>query len=198
VALVLALLVVFPYADTFRNTTDIGAFDFQGVDPLVEKGDYDAFQQLLNAELYVAEEGHTFGRQALGTLLFWIPRRFWGDKPVHSGEIVSEAMGYSHTNRAMPLWGEAFLDGGLPLVLLAFVAYGFLSGALERGFVVEHRDDSLIAVFVPVLAGYQLFLLRGALMSAFAYLVPIVALIAIATRRARAETGLRATRRPGS
>ncbi len=182
VVLTIMLLVVFPYADVFRVEVNLDRFHFTGLEPLVKKGDYDAFQQLMNGIVHVQQNGHTHGQQMLGAALFWVPRRFWPGKPLSSGEMVAETMGYSHVNLAMPLWGEAYLDAGVPLVFFVFLLYGALVGAVERVWLDTRVWRTLGRFLAPIVAAYQFLLLRGALMSAIAYLAPIIVLLALATR----------------
>ena len=99
----------------------------------------------------------------------------------------------------MPLWGEAYLDGGLPFTAIILLVYGLMLGTAERRFVdfLSRRRPApeSYAVLVPVLAAYQIFLLRGALMSCFAYLVPVVLLLVVATKpqNAAQESNSRST-----
>lgn len=184
VAIGVGLLIVFPYADLFRSTTDVSKVYERDYDPITQKGDYDCFQQLANAVDYVGENGLAYGRQAAGTLLFWVPRRFWTGKPIQSGVLVAEWVGYEYTNLSMALWGEAFMDGGLLLVALVLFLYGYGTATLERIFLERQRDrDSLTAMLVPMVAAYQIFFLRGSLMSTFAYFVPIFLLLFLTSRR---------------
>lgn len=182
--LLLTLLFVFPYTDVFRSGVNLSHYEGMEWTPLTDKGDYDAFQQLMNAVLYVDENGHTWGRQAVGALLFWVPRAFWPDKPNHSGELVGQDAGYNYTNLSMPLWGEAYLDAGLLGLVLIFFSYGLLLRKCEEVYVRSASElGPLGMVLIPLLAAYQLFLLRGTLMSATAYLAPIVAILWICSRR---------------
>jgi hypothetical protein len=183
VLLAAALLVVFPYADAFRNTVDVRNLAAAAGEPIASGGDYDAFQQLMNGRTYVDEHGYTFGRQLLGALTFWIPRQLWSGKPKPTGAFVAESVGYDFTNLSMPLWGEAYVDGGLLLVVLAFAGYGFVTQRLEGEFLRRGLDDErILSLLVPLLAAYQIILLRGALMSAVANLVPVLACLLLVTR----------------
>jgi hypothetical protein len=181
--LTLALLLVFPYADLFRHDVDPGQFEFRGLEPVAAKADYDAFQQLLNAVAFVDENGLRGGRQLAGTLLFWVPRAWWPAKPLASGMLVAEFSSYLYTNLSMPLWAEAYLDGGFLAVALAFLLFGCLSETLEAGYLADGSRSTLFHILLPMLAGFQLFLLRGALMPAVAYLTPLLLGVLLATRR---------------
>jgi len=187
-AIMLLFLFVFPFADLFRSTTNIDKLALQVSsnisNPLVNKSDYDSFQQIINTTEYVEDHGIAFGKQMLGTLMFWVPRNLWSSKPTPSGVVVAEYKGYEYTNLSMPLWGEAYMDGGLLGVILIFVTYGFFTSVIENIYIKNYSSGpNFLNTFVPVYAAYQLFMLRGTLMSAFAYFMPIVIFMFIATKR---------------
>lgn len=183
--LTLTLLLIFPYADLFRNP-DSNLTTQPIFSQLINNGDYDAFQAIVNTLEYVSANGITFGMQALGPLLFWFPRSWWEGKPVSSGEIVAEYMGYPYTNLSSPLWAEAYINLGILGVVVAIFAYGFLSNLLEQKYLsYKNQPLYLLNLLVPLLAAYQIYLLRGALIAAFAYLVPIVGYLLLAARRRR-------------
>jgi len=187
-AILLSLLFVFPFADMFRSTTNIDRLVLQESsninNPLVNKSDYDSFQQILNTTEYVEDHGIAFGKQMFGTLLFWVPRNLWSGKPNPSGVEVAEYKGYEYTNLSMPLWGEAYMDGGILGVIIVFVIYGFIVSAIEYIYINFYSSGpNFLNTFVPVYAAYQFFMLRGTLMSAFAYFMPIVIFMFIATKR---------------
>jgi hypothetical protein len=190
--LLAALILVFPHADLFRNRVDPEAVGDIGLTVNLQTMDFDAFQQLMNAGLYVSANGVSFGRQLLGALGFWMPRSVWTTKPLPSGQLVAMESGYQFTNLSMPLWGEAYLDGSYVAVVFMFAAYGFFLSKTERHYL---RSAEMLgtagAVGVPIVAAYQLFLLRGALISGVAYLVPIIAMLALCTRRISRASVLR-------
>ena len=168
----LLFIVVFPYTDLFRNNLD-GDIQTAGIsDIFVQKGDYDAFQMSLNAVEYVGANGTTHGKQLLGALLFWVPRSLWEAKPLSSGQLLGEASGYFYTNLSCPLWAEGYLNGGLSGVVLLFAVYGFVSRRLQSKYEESRRLStmSIYRIIVPFLSAYQVFLLRGDLMNALAYM----------------------------
>jgi hypothetical protein len=185
--IIILLLFIFPFADMFRYSINIDKSVLQESgsisEPLIKKGDYDTFQQLINTTAYVEDNGIAFGNQMLGTLLFWVPRNVWSGKPVPSGVMVAAYKGYEYTNLSMPLWGEAYIDGGILGVILIFVIYGIIVSVIENIYINNYANvPNFLNVFVPVYAAYQLFMLRGTLMSAFAYFIPIVMFLFIATK----------------
>ena len=186
--LIILLIFVFPFADLFRNTFDVKLSQRIASttveNELIRKGDYDAFQQILNTEKYVQHNGFTYGKQLLGTLLFWFPRSVWEDKPIPTGQLVADYSGYSYTNLSLPLWGELYIDGGIALVIVLFWLYGALVGMMEDYYVRSQQNyPTYLNAFVPLYAAYQFFLLRGTLMSAFGYLVPVLLCMYICTSK---------------
>jgi hypothetical protein len=189
------LLAVLPFADLFRRSLDVHLRDNIAagvVNTLATKVDYDAFQQTLNAVEFTEAEGIAFGRQLIGAALFWVPRSFWANKPIASGEIVGLHHGYATTNLSMPLWAEFFIDGGVVMVFAGFCIYSITLNAIERPTLRGSLDSAVLhPVVLAILAVYQLYFLRGSLMIAVAYLVPVLGCLflcsapASATRRAR-------------
>lgn len=166
-------LFVFPYADIFRYDTEIQV-DIENLNTqLSTDGDYDAFQQLLNIKLFVEGNGYSFGNQLAGAVLFWVPRSLWESKAYGTGALVAEYSGYSYTNLSAPLWGEFYIDFGLIGVLFFFYIYGFFTAKLQNIFKYskEYRILNSYQIIIPILAAYQIFLLRGELLSTVSYLI---------------------------
>ena len=186
--LISALLLVFPYTDIFRY--EGSSLSLQPVVGQLSSADYEIFQQLANTIIFVSASGVTFGYQLLGALFFWVPRGVWPNKPYGSGQLVGEYLGYQHTNLSSPLWAEAYINAGLIGVILTLLLWGFVSSLLQNLYIASYENaTSLIAVLVPILAAYQIFLLRGDLQNGTAYLVPIVAYLFLAGKVTRAEYG---------
>lgn len=178
--LIFALLVVFPFADLFRYSLDVNLTErLAATSPIREftkKADFDAFQMTANAVSVMEKSDHRLGRQLGGALLFWAPRSIWPQKPIATGQWIAEQKGYRFTNLSSPLWVEFYVDGGWFLLVIGFVGYGYLVRTLDRWHARSHimGEVSVVSVLVPIFAGYQFFLLRGALMSAVAYFAPIL------------------------
>jgi hypothetical protein len=192
-ALLVGLIVVFPLSDLYRYTMDTNLAERTAASgvakELGEKADYDSFQQILNSVSFVESSGTTNGRQLLGSLLFWVPRSVWSNKPVSTAELVATEQRYAFTNLSMPLWGEFYVDGGLPLVLVGFVFYGALIGGLDRGFSrgsSESRGTRML--LCCTWAAYQMFLLRGSLMVAMSWLLPMLLCLVAITKRVPATS----------
>jgi hypothetical protein len=154
------------------------------------------FAQVHTAVEYVDRDGHRFGRQLLGSALFLVPRTLWTGKPVDTGDLMHDAVGYpTRLNQSSPLWTEFYVDGGFLLVILGFLGYGWISARLQRRLDEQH-PFSLGAVLVPILAGYQLYVLRGSLLGATPRLAVLLGLVFLTTSTVGARTAVPS--RPGS
>ena len=189
--LVFALLFVFPFVDLFRNTLDARLSDrvaqSSTVKELTENGDFDAFQMIVNSVSVVDRSGYQLGRQIGGAFLFWVPRSMWPDKPIATGQWVAENNGYGFTNLSSPLWAELYVDGGWLLLIVGFVGYGYLVRTIDRWHALSSRvgTPQVVSIIVPIYAGYQFFLLRGALMPALAYFTPMLLVALLCSLRIR-------------
>lgn len=170
IGLLVALLFVFPLADAFRyDERDFTVAPLS--QDLVRSPDFSMYQQELNAQLYVRESGHTLGRQALGAVFVFVPRRWWPDKPIATGDLISRT---TVLNASDSLWAEAYVDGGYGAVFLFFLLYGRTTFLMERAYL--HRVKGVVSaavVFVPLFAGFQILILRGSLQPVIGELVPV-------------------------
>ena len=166
VGLLFSGIIVFPYADYFRYT-DTRYRSIAGIETLVTKGDYDAVQMTQASVDYSERVGHAKGGQIVGALLFWYPRSWWPTKPNDTGIVLGRYYGSANWNLSCPLWGELYLDFGLPGVLLVFLGLGWFSGRADRALATGSGlagSKGLLRVGVPVMAGYQVIIVRGSLL----------------------------------
>lgn len=168
----MVLLFLFTSLDLFRVTTDSVELDLSGPgETLVSDGTYAMFQMELNGIEYVAQNGNTGGRQLLGTLLVFVPRSVWVDKPIATGQVIDVLL------RSATAWTELETDFGPVGVLLFFVAYGYGSSALTRRGAVA-SPGALHAV-IPMIAVYQIALLRGSFLPIVGIGYQVVALVVV-------------------
>ncbi|CAN7327482.1 hypothetical protein [Knoellia sp. LjRoot47] len=173
-----AAILLFPFMDRFRYSDGAGPTveASSWLDPLTIK-DYDQMAMFANAISYVAEEGHTWGRQFVGALFFFVPRSVWSGKSHDTGVVLGEYLGTNNTNLSAPLWTEIWIDFAPLGLMAAFFVYGYLSAKVDRAFSasVASRDPmSIAAVVVPVVAGYQFIVLRGSMLQATGRLAVII------------------------
>ena len=175
-----ASLVVFPYLDKFRYADGSSTVEQDlSVLELISVKDYDQTVMTASAVDYVRTgPGHTYGRQLAGSAFFWVPRSIWADKPQDTGVVLAQEMGAINLNRSAPLWAETYLDLGAGGMLAAFVLVGWASA---RGDLLYRRRTArpatardpagqpvaaIVAIGVPLVAGYEFILLRGSLLQA--------------------------------
>ncbi|RKN45907.1 hypothetical protein [Streptomyces hoynatensis] len=194
---VVIALLVFPFSDRFR-------YDEEGrrpvetdslLEPLVVK-DYDQVGMLANTITYARDgNGHTYGRQVAGAALFFVPRSVWEGKPQDTGFLVGGWMGTDSANLSSPLWAELWLDFGPLGMLGGFLAVGWLAGRTDARYVRRTVDDpspgNVLAVVVPVIAGYSFILLRGSLLQAAGRMgIALLCVAFVATLRDRPASRL--------
>lgn len=170
VAFLAGLLLLFPLADSFRNAGPVDV-KFQ---PLVSltTGDFDGLVQTMNTTRYVDAEGVTWGGQAAGVALFWVPRSMWEGKPIDTGGLVAQSAGYKFTNMSAPLWAEMFINGGWLLLVVGGLAFGWWVRRWDDRAVASGAVTGPLAAILPF---YLIILLRGSLLQAMAYLAVLVA-----------------------
>lgn len=186
VAAVAAAILLFPFMDRFRYADGANPRleATSWLDPLVLK-DYDQMAMLANAVSFAGDQGHTWGRQLLGAVLFPVPRALWAGKPRDTGVVLGEWLGTQNVNLSAPLWAEVWLDLTMAGVVAAFLLYGFVSARVDLAFTANDDPLSLVSVIVPVAAGYQFILLRGSLLQAMgrvAVFLVVVMAISVAVR----------------
>lgn len=186
-ALILGLVLVFPYADLFRASNNASLSDriqkYENRFPLATKVDYDSFQQIVNGIRMVERDGFEYGKQLLGATFFWVPRSVWTTKPEPTGPLIAERNSYTFTNLSAPLWIEFYVDGGWILVLVGFAAYGYVVRRLDYARQGATSRTAPAYVFATIYSGYQIFLLRGSLLPAVAYITPIIPIIWLCSTR---------------
>lgn len=166
------LLFLFTSLDLFRVTSDRVELDLSGPgESLVSDGTYAMFQMELNGVEYIAREGHTNGRQLLGSLLVFVPRAFWEDKPIATGQLIDVLL------RSATAWTELETDFGPVGVVLFFVAYGYGSAALTRSGALA--QPGVVHALLPMLAVYQIALLRGSFLPIVGIGYQILALVVV-------------------
>ncbi|MER5629094.1 hypothetical protein CP967_06575 [Streptomyces nitrosporeus] len=169
---VVGALVLFPYADRFRYDDEgyrppesASAFE-----PLATK-DYDQTVMFANTISWVDARGHTYGRQLAGSALFFVPRAVWSGKPEDTGVRVGEWMGMRMTNLSAPLWTEFWVDFGAAGMVGGLALIGYAAARTDRRYALAVTragpgPGGVLAIAVPLIAGYTFILLRGPLLQA--------------------------------
>lgn len=181
-----AFMIVLPFLNAYRNepfsSVSIAMALRDTIDRLPDmwlEGDYDAYAMLTMTLDHVKNHGMTWGRQLLGTALFWVPRVFWPNKPIGSGAFVAETRGFSFTNLSCPLPAEGLINYGVVGVFLFALVCGCVMRVLDEAYWVGvDRSGKCVRrydILYPIICIMFFFVSRGDLMSSFAYMVAYVA-----------------------
>lgn len=171
---IVAFLFIFPIADAFRRTeVRVGRSGF--FEEYRGNPDYDSFWQIANALSYWVDGLVEPGRQLMGSLLFWVPRSVWGDKPVDTGIMLAQYRGYSFENLSAPAWAEMLVNGGVVAVVLGFLVLGPFLATMDARMRLVFFANGWWAITGAVLPVYMTILLRGSLLQATGTLVVSIA-----------------------
>jgi len=154
-SIVLALFAIYPIANVFRSA------DAEPEPLSLSSIDFDGFQQLVNAQQYVEENGHPLGIHVVSAALFVVPRSIWEDKSRPASIDVAENRGYAFTNLSLPVFGEFYLDLGFPGAVVLMYGWGRLWRRLDDDWLVGLTAGG--ARLVPYLAIAQIGIIRGPL-----------------------------------
>jgi len=175
----LPLLELGRVATELRDISEIALPDWRLV---VASGDFDAYAMILATREYARTAGITWGMQALGVALFWVPRSLWPTKPIGSGAEVAEFLRLPHTNVSSPLQAEGLINLGYPGVVVFAVLFAAVIAGVDRHYWSMSRQHGAPAqVVYPFLVGMTFFLSRGDLLSGVAYVSGIIAAALVVT-----------------
>lgn len=170
-----AFLIVFPASNCYRRETfTFVMFGESLMDALLNlpRGfcavDYDAYSMVARTLQYVASFGATAGYQLLGALLFFVPRTIWPSKPEGSGNFVGAAQGQTVLNISSPLPAEGVVNFGVAGLVVFAAVTAIACRNVDRWFV---NSDSPLRLFYPFACLLLFFIMRGDLLSSFAYTV---------------------------
>ncbi|WP_160110360.1 hypothetical protein [Caballeronia arvi] len=158
---------------------------------------YDAWANTVAVVEIVNAEGFYWGKQVAGAILFFVPHTVWSDKPLSTGILIGEFLSGNYSmwfvNLSAPLPAEGYLDFGWAGVVL----YGVLLGSVSRCIDALLDSSPLWRAMGLYLSFYMVFLLRGALMVAVAYVVPVLLTfylvsVLLVSREKKVENGDRA------
>lgn len=186
--LILAFLIAFPALNVFRYA-ELGAVNiFETIANIFKnfyegylEGHYDAYSMLCSIIKYIDLHGITFGKQLLGCILFFVPRAIWPTKPIGSGAMVAEELGYSFANLSCPLIAEFVINFGYIGVVIGSVLFAVIARKSDDLYTSSKRG-MFLECFYPVGVMFLFFILRGDLMSSFSYFVAFFAVYYAGTK----------------
>lgn len=165
VSAIVGLIFLFPLADAFRSPV-VKVFRDGFFGEYKSNPDYDAFWQIANAYSFVLDGLVHVGQQALGSLLFWVPRALWADKPVDTSILLANYRGYSFTNLSAPLWAEFLVNGGIPLLVVGFLLTGYFLRVMDKRLLPAFAAAGYWVIVGAIFPVYMTILLRGSFLQA--------------------------------
>jgi oligosaccharide repeat unit polymerase len=171
-----AVLLAAPVADVFRSINHSDDVDLGENFNLayVFSGHFDAFHNLAQV---VELDYSSKGWQVVGVLLFWVPRAIWEGKPLGTSFDFADFAGYGARNISFTLPAEFYVDYGVCGIIVGM----FLVGMLYRQMDVllsSRQEPGSIASYVFAISHFELsvlglYLIRGSVLSSFAYTVGV-------------------------
>ena len=167
------LFLVMPFLDKFRYFNP-ETFDWSIDLDFLNHGHFDAYQNFVRV---IEIDFVTYGQQLVGALRFFIPRGIWEEKPVGSGATLSYEAGYDFSNISMPFMAEGYVNFGIFGVILFMFSLGVVISNIDRisWKLKKNQINHFILYYYYFLFGMIFFVMRGDLMSSFAYTVGLTA-----------------------
>ena len=132
---------------------------------------YDAAAESVAILDYVETNGFSFGTQLMGTIFFFVPRSLWDEKPISTGMLIGDYLMSNYSmwfnNLSAPLPMEGYIDFGV---------FGVIFYAILLSMVIAYLEylstkDRYWLYFNVYFSFSIFFLMRGALLPAYAYLL---------------------------
>ena len=162
----LGILLAFPLFNNFRYLYQRNfSFNYQ----LFDTAHFDAFQ---NFVFLLDEKIITNGRQLMGSVFFFVQEAQWKDRPMGTGTLLAERLGYSYSNVAMPFLGEGYANFGYFGIFLFLVLITVFNAFMDYRYA-RGRMTNLLKIFFYLFLGFEFYLLRGDLYSSIKIIVSI-------------------------
>lgn len=167
-SIVFGLLILFPFLNNFRDLSSDQEIRIGLNLEMFNEGHFDSYQ---NFAFIVSDNIITWGRQLLGVILFWVPRSLWPSKPIGSGAHLAEEINLGFDNISANYFAEGYVNFGFIGILLFLIILAYFSARFDKMYW-EHAvksNKSFFKVIYYILLGMLFFMLRGDLLSSFAY-----------------------------
>ena len=164
--MLISLFVIFPFLDNFRH--------FNGDIKLKLSLSYLDSMNLDASQIFMATiktNTITYGNQLLGALFFFIPRSLWSTKPVGSGHYLVTSNEGWFTNVSMPFFSEGYINFGYIGIFVFVAIFALMCSYLDDSY--WKQKVSLQSGYYLIILGAIIFIMRGDLMSSFAFTVGI-------------------------
>lgn len=167
-SLIFPMLFSFKYHDI--NYFIKNGFQLNTMNDAYNSVDYDAYSLVPSSIIYVQNNGIVNGKQLLGTVLFFIPRQFWNNKPNPTGDLIARARNQSFTNISCPFISEGYVNFGIFGTVVFQIILALICVKLDYNYWYNKNSNILLRILYPFLMGFLIYFLRGALHPAVVYL----------------------------
>ncbi|WP_414717309.1 hypothetical protein [Telluribacter sp.] len=174
----LLFIIFFPISSIFTHSSIYGwgnILSYRTIDIIISHFSqlhFDAWSNLTATLEYVHQYNFTFGNQLLGTFLFFFPRSMWPNKPIPSGVEIGNYLINNHgmwfNNLSNPIVAEAYIDFGIPGIILYSIILSYV--VFKLGTYIIQKNNLIIRNAAIYTSISLIFILRGSLMPAFAYI----------------------------
>lgn len=188
IIIMIAMIFIFPLMANITHSktglSNLSNKDFYYNDNMF----YDQFKELhfdawsnLNTDIQMVNNNDfPIGTQFVGSMLFFVPRSLWHNKPLSSGQVTGNYLmkNYNLTfnNLSCPLTSELYISFRWAGIILGAIFMAYI-GRKVSVFVQRKNFYRIIAIFISF---YNIFLFRGDLMVATAYLSGVLVTVWIA------------------
>lgn len=172
--------IIYPLANMFRREEGSSIGYKTGTEAFAS-ADFDGFQQVANALVFVEDAGHSFGHYMSSALLYFVPRSIWPSKAEPASLEIAENRGYYFTNLSLPFPAELFVEWGALGVLVGMTLLGLLAAKADHEWL--SRVHSRLGIIAPVLALVMFGFLRGPLGSLAPLYLTTLGIIIVGLRR---------------
>jgi hypothetical protein len=131
---------------------------------------YDSWANIYTSVEIVKVHGPQWGKQLLGSVLFFVPSSIWTTKPLATGIFLGNYLISSYSmwfnNLSAPLVAEGYLDFGYMGVIVYAAATAALVAFINKLALKDNRLALPMAIYASL---FLMFLLRGSLMIAMGF-----------------------------
>ena len=171
-----SLIFIFPFLDIFRWFKDSNLTNYE-VSIDLYSGNFDAFGMFA---LALSKGVVVYGANILTAILFFVPRTIWPTKEVGSGHKISGELDLTLDNVSMPFFAEGYLALGILGLILFPLILARVVYLADKYFYNNTLNEENISILSPLKIIFFFnfiflcfFILRGDLLSSYAYLFGI-------------------------
>jgi len=174
----IALPFVLTYSAGFVNRYT-GNFQTPNLTILSRNGDFDAFPQLANGLQLISQGEFPIFRQIIASVLFFVPRTIFPNKPSDTGVELAKLLGLKFQNLSAPWILEVYVNART----IGTVTIGIAIGIYLTSMDLRSKFNLKSFVVSSITSGFLFIVLRGSLLQATGRVAFSYALIYVILRR---------------